>query len=233
MIKGCVMERIYQGKTKDVYLLEDGNVRLLFKDEMTGKDGVFDPGENQIGLTVEGSGRSGLAVSQHFFERLNKEGVPTHFLGANLDEKTMDVKKAVVFGNGIEVICRFKATGSFVRRYGQYVEEGADLGGFVEITLKDDERQDPTINEDALVLLGILKEGEYEIIKEQTKKISEIIKKELTDKGLELFDIKLEFGRGEKAGEVILIDEISGGNMRVFDGTTPVHPLDFGKYLFA
>ena len=145
----------------------------------------------------------------------------------------MDVKKAVVFGNGIEVICRFKATGSFVRRYGQYVEEGADLGGFVEITLKDDERQDPTINEDALVLLGILKEGEYEIIKEQTKKISEIIKKELTDKGLELFDIKLEFGRGEKAGEVILIDEISGGNMRVFDGTTPVHPLDFGKYLFA
>lgn len=225
------MERIYQGKTKDVYLLENGNVRLLFKDEMTGKDGVFDPGENQIGLTVEGSGRTGLAVSQHFFELLNNEGIPTHFVAANLEEKSMDVKKAVVFGKGIEVICRYKATGSFVRRYGDYVEEGADLDGFVEITIKDDIRQDPTINEDALVLLGILKEGEYQIIKEQTKKISNLIKEELASKGLELYDIKLEFGRGENENEVILIDEISGGNMRVFDGGKAVHPLDFEKYL--
>ncbi len=88
------MERIYQGKTKDVYAKEDGNIRLFFKDDMTGKDGVFDPGENQVGLTVDGSGRSGLAVSQYFFEHLEANGIATHYLAADLDEKTMDVKKS-------------------------------------------------------------------------------------------------------------------------------------------
>lgn len=230
-LKGCVMEFIYKGKTKDVYQKEDGNIRLFFKDEMTGKDGVFDPGENQIGLTVEGSGKSGLTVSKHFFELLNEAGIATHFLAADLEEKTMDVTKASVFGKGLEVICRYKAVGSFIRRYGDYIEAGADLPGYVEITIKDDERQDPFINEDALVLLGILEAGEYAIIKEQTKRICDLIKAELATKDLTLYDIKLEFGRGEKAGEIILIDELSGGNMRVFKGQESVYPLDLEKYL--
>lgn len=227
------MKRIYKGKTKDVYEKEDGTIRLIFKDEMTGKDGVFDPGENQVGLTVEGSGRSGLTVSQHFFELLNQSGVPTHYLTADLDENSMDVKKAVVFGKGLEVICRYKAVGSFIRRYGDYIESGADLNGYVEITIKDDERQDPFINEDALVLLGILTDGEYDMIKKQTKRICDLIKDELATKGLTLYDIKLEFGRGEKPGEIILIDELSGGNMRVFKGEESVYPLDLEKYLFV
>lgn len=227
------MKCIYKGKTKDVYEKEDGTVRLIFKDEMTGKDGVFDPGENQVGLTVEGSGRSGLAVSQYFFELLNEAGIPTHYLTANLDEKSMDVKKAVMFGQGLEVICRYKAVGSFIRRYGEYVTSGTDLDGYVEITLKDDERQDPFINEDALVALNILTEGEYKVIKDQTKRICDLVKEELATKGLTLYDIKLEFGRGERPGEIILIDELSGGNMRVFKGEESVHPLDLEKYLFV
>ncbi|MHC5267938.1 phosphoribosylaminoimidazolesuccinocarboxamide synthase [Enterococcus sp. LJL98] len=227
------MKRIYQGKTKDVYEKEDGTIRLIFKDEMTGKDGVFDPGENQVGLTVEGSGRSGLAVSQFFFERLNQEGIATHYLGADLEKKSMDVKKAVMFGRGLEVICRYKAVGSFVRRYGAYIEPGADLDGYVEITLKDDQRQDPLVTEDGLLALGILSEGEYAIIKKQTKRICAFVQHELAQKGLTLYDIKLEFGRGEQAGEIILIDELSGGNMRVFKGEEPVHPLELEPLLFA
>ncbi|MFZ1604737.1 MAG: phosphoribosylaminoimidazolesuccinocarboxamide synthase [Enterococcus aquimarinus] len=226
------MKRIYQGKTKDVYEKEDGTIRLMFKDEMTGKDGVFDPGENQVGLTVEGSGRYGLKVSQYFFERLNQAGIQTHFLAADLEEKSMDVKKAVVFGQGLEVICRYKAVGSFIRRYADYIESGADLNGYVEITIKDDERQDPFISKDALVLLGILSEAEYDLIKEQTKRICDLIKEELATKGLTLYDIKLEFGRGEKPGEIMLIDELSGGNMRVFNGEESVYPLDLETYLF-
>lgn len=226
------MERIYQGKTKDVYAKEDGNIRLFFKDDMTGKDGVFDPGENQVGLTVDGSGRSGLAVSQYFFEHLEANGIATHYLAADLDEKTMDVKKATVFGQGLEVICRFRAFGSFIRRYGAYIESGEPLASYVEVTIKDDERQDPVISEDALNLLGILKEDEYQIIKEKTIQISTLIKEELTAKGLDLYDIKLEFGRSSETGEVILIDELSGGNMRVFNGDQSVYPLDLETYLF-
>ena len=90
---------------------------------------------------------------------------------------------------------------------------------------------DSIINEDALVLLGILKAGEYAIIKEQAKRISDLIKAELAKKDLTLYDIKLEFGR-DSEGHLMLIDEISGGNMRVYDGDTYVEPLDLEGRLF-
>ena len=67
------MEKIYEGKTKTVYSLENGNVLLKFKDDCTGKDGVFDPGENSIGLTIEGIGKANLETSIHFFEILKKK----------------------------------------------------------------------------------------------------------------------------------------------------------------
>lgn len=227
------MELLYSGKTKDLYQLEDGNVRLKFKDDMTGKDGVFDPGENQVGLTVEGSGKAGLAVTKFFFEKIEAAGIPTHYVDADIENTTMDVKKATVFGKGLEVICRYRAVGSFLRRYGAYVEEGQSLDAFVEVTIKDDDRQDPAINEEALIMLDIFKAGEYAEIADQTRQISAIVKEELAKKGLELFDIKLEFGRLDGTNEVVLIDEISGGNMRVFDKEgNNIHPLDFGKYLF-
>ena len=57
------MKKLYEGKTKDVYELENGNVLLKFKDDCTGKDGVFDPGENSVGLTIEGIGRANLETS--------------------------------------------------------------------------------------------------------------------------------------------------------------------------
>lgn len=225
------MEKIYQGKTKDLLRDEAGNTYFFFKDDMTGTDGKFDPGANHVGLTVEGSGKANLAVSKYFFEKLEEQGVPTHFIQANLDDNTMQIKEATVFGQGLEVICRFVAVGSFIRRYGLYIESGTPIPDYVEFTLKDDDREDPLVNEDALVLLGILKPGEYETIKALTVKISNIIKNELATKGLTLFDIKLEFGRLAGSDDIVLIDEVSGGNMRVFDGEDSVNPLEIGKYL--
>ena len=116
------MELVYTGKTKDVYALENGNYRLKFKDDCTGKDGKFDPGENAVGLTIEGVGRVNLRMSVYFFEKLKAAGIKTHYVSANMDECTMDVLPARVFGHGLEVICRRKAVGSFIRRYGEYIE---------------------------------------------------------------------------------------------------------------
>lgn len=220
------MELIYQGKTKDLCRDEEGNYKFFFKDSVTGKDGVFDPGENQVGLTIPGSGRSCVLLSQHFFEEFEAKGIPTHYIDADLEEKTMTIKKATPFGKGLEVICRYKAVGSFIRRYGLYAEDGMDLGGYVEFTLKDDDRQDPLINEDALVILGILKEGEYDQIKELTLKISDLIRQDLKERGLDLYDLKLEFGRIEGSDEIVLIDEVSGGNMRVYHQGEYVEPLE-------
>ena len=115
------MKKIYEGKTKDVFELENGNVLLKFKDDCTGKDGVFDPGENSVGLTIEGIGRENLKTSIHFFELLKKAGVKTHYVSANVQDATMEVLPAKVFGHGLEVICRLVATGSVIRRYGDYI----------------------------------------------------------------------------------------------------------------
>ena len=100
------MKKIYEGKTKDVFSLDNGNVLLKFKDDCTGKDGVFDPGENAVGLTIEGIGKANLETSVHYFELLKEAGIKTHYVSANVEEATMEVLPATVFGHGLEVICR-------------------------------------------------------------------------------------------------------------------------------
>ncbi|MGM7634847.1 phosphoribosylaminoimidazolesuccinocarboxamide synthase [Bacillus sp. Hm123] len=218
------MKLTYKGKTKDVYALEDGNYLLKFKDDVTGENGVFDPGANTVGLTMEGAGRAGLRLTKHFFEVLQEKEIPTHYVDANIEEATMTVKPATVFGKGLEVICRFRAVGSFLRRYGMYAEEGQALDAFVEVTLKDDDRQDPPITEDALDMLGILTKEEYAVLKELTQKIAHTVKEELAKKDIELYDIKFEFGRLAD-GQIVLIDEISGGNMRAYKHGEYIEPL--------
>lgn len=225
------MNLVYKGKTKDVYELADGTVLLKFKDDVTGTNGVFDPGANTVGLSIEGAGKAGLKLTKFFFEKLNALGVPTHFLSADIPNATMTVQKAGVFGKGLEVICRYKAVGSFLRRYGLYAKEGQNLDAFVEVTLKDDGRDDPPITKDALAMLGILSEEEYETLKTLTKKISAVVKDELAKKNLDLYDIKFEFGRVGADKHIALIDEISGGNMRAYKNGEYVKPLDLEKLM--
>ncbi|MGE7621498.1 phosphoribosylaminoimidazolesuccinocarboxamide synthase [Viridibacillus sp. NPDC096237] len=227
------MELKYQGKTKDVYQLEEGSLLLKFKDDVTGENGVFDPGANTVGLTIDGAGRAGLSLTTFFYKKLNAIEVPTHFISSDIENATMTVRPATVFGKGLEVICRFRAVGSFLRRYGAYVEEGQKLESFVEVTIKDDDRLDPPISADALAELQILSHVEYETLKQHTVEISNFIKAELAKKGLELYDIKLEFGRDAETGEILLIDEISGGNMRAYKGSEYIEPLQLEKIMLS
>lgn len=221
------MKKIYQGKTKDVYQLDDGNVMLKFKDDVTGENGVFDPGANTVGLSIEGMGRAGLRMSTYFFTLLAASGIRTHFISSDIKEATMTVLPAKVFGKGLEVICRYRAVGSFMRRYGAYATDGQALDSYIEFTLKDDDRGDPLITKDGLVMLGIMSEAEYNAAYEAQKKICAIIRDDLAKRGLDLYDIKLEFGRSEDG--VVLIDEISGGNMRVYENGKIVEPLELAQ----
>ncbi|MBQ5748558.1 MAG: phosphoribosylaminoimidazolesuccinocarboxamide synthase [Oscillospiraceae bacterium] len=225
------MKLVYKGKTKDVYALEDGNYRLKFKDDCTGKDGVFDPGENAVGLTIEGVGNVNLRMSVHFFEKLKQAGIRTHYISADLENTTMDVLPARVFGKGLEVICRNKAVGSFYRRYNDYIEEGADLPSYVEMTFKDDAKGDPLVTKDGLVVLGVMTEKQYDEMKDMTQKITKIVADDLAEKGLVLYDIKFEFGYS--GDDVVLIDEISSGNMRAYKDGAYVDPMSLSKIFFA
>lgn len=224
------MKVIYKGKTKNLFE-ENGKFYMQFKDDMTGTDGVFDTGGNQVAGSVEGAGHECLLVSKYFFERLQEKGVKTHYITSDLNKNTMEVKQASVFGKGMEVITRFVAVGSFIRRYGAYIKEGEALNNYTEITLKDDDRDDPLIIEDGLIQLGILKEGEYDKICQMNIKISNIIKDILKEKGLDLYDIKLEYGRLAGSDEIILIDEVSGGNMRAYKDGKYIKPLELSKYM--
>ena len=226
------MEKIYTGKTKDVYKLENGNCLLKFKDDCTGKDGVFDPGENAVGLTIDGVGDVNLRMSIYFFEKVNAAGIKTHYVSANLEDTTMEVLPAKVFGHGLEVICRHKAVGSFIRRYGDYIEEGADLPAYVEMTFKNDAKGDPLVIKDALVALGVMTDKQYDDIKEMTQKITQIVADDLKEKGLVLYDIKFEFGY-DSDGNVMLIDEIASGNMRVYKDGKYIDPMTLSELFFA
>jgi phosphoribosylaminoimidazole-succinocarboxamide synthase len=227
------MKHIYEGKTKTVFELDDGNYLLKFKDDVTGKDGVFDPGANQVELSIEGMGIACLRMTDYYYRLLRDAGVRTHYISADIGSASMTVRKAKPIGLGLEVVCRFRATGSFIRRYGLYAKEGQPLDALVEFTLKDDERQDPLIIKDALAELSILGADDYESIRMQTKRICGLIKDDLARKGLELYDIKIEFGISEDNGEVLLIDEISAGNMRVYKDGKNMEPLEFMRLALA
>ena len=226
------LKLVYTGKTKNVYALDNGNYLLKFKDDCTGKDGVFDPGENSVGLTIEGVGDVNLRMSIYYFEKINAAGIKTHYVSADLANTTMEVLPAKVFGKGLEVICRHKAVGSFIRRYGDLIEEGADLPAYVETTLKNDAKGDPLITKDALVALGVMTDAQYEELKDMTQKITQIVADDLAEKGMVLYDIKFEFGYAPD-GSVVLIDEVASGNMRVYKDGEYIDPMTLSEMFFA
>lgn len=225
------MKLLYKGKTKDVYALDKGRVLLIFKDDVTGKDGVFDPGANTVGLRIKGMGQANLHMSAYLFNLLTKAGIQSHFESFDPDRGSMVVKAVSPFGQGLELICRRKAVGSFIRRYGAYIKEGADLDNYVEFTLKDDERGDPLITREGLLALNILTEAQYQQLVDLTRRITGLIAGELAGKGLVLYDIKLEFGLYE--GQVLLMDELSAGNMRVYQEGRVLEPLALSQLVLS
>ena len=210
----------------EVILIDEiasGNMRVY-------KDGVFDPGENSVGLTIEGIGKANLQTSIYYFELLKKAGIKTHYVNADIENATMEVLPGKVFGHGLEVICRLVATGSFIRRYGEYIADGTVLeGGYVECTFKNDEKGDPLVTGEGLVALGVMTAEMFESLKAQTLAITKIVADDLKTIGLDLWDIKFEFGYNN--GEVILIDEIASGNMRVYKGDKIVDPIELTKLI--
>lgn len=215
-------EKIYSGKTKDVHALPNGNVLLIFKDDVTGEDGVIDPGANTVIGKVEGKGRKSLAMTDFFFQRLHAAEIPTHLVSTDLEKGTMEVRRAEPLGKdtsgagGFEFICRTRPWGSFLRRYQRYIADpGQKLDYLVEITVKDDERGDPLINDDAIVALGLLTPAQLEQAKELTRRVCRIVEATLSELHLLLIDMKIEIGLVE--GKVVVIDEVSADAMRVTD----------------
>ena len=208
------MQTLYEGKTKNVLKNEeDGSVYLLFKDSATGENGVFDPGSNTVGGSVEGKGKIGLIISKYFFELMEKNGIPTHYLGADIENGLMKVRNLNV--PKLEFVLRYYTAGSMCRRFG--LEEGIPFDPpYTEVTLKDDDMGDPLISERLCIMKGLLVEGQYDEALRITEMVGEVLKKELSQMGLTLIDFKIEIGYDEN-GKMYVVDEITPDIWRVRD----------------
>ena len=208
------MKTLYEGKTKNVLKNEDdGSVYILFKDDATGENGVFDPGSNTVGGIVEGKGKIGLMISEYFFKLMEKNGIPTHYLGTDIDKNLMKVRSLTV--PKLEFVLRYFTAGSMCRRFG--LEEGLPFDPpYCEVTLKDDEQGDPLISERLCIMKGLLKEGQYGAALKITERVGKILKEELAKMELTLIDFKIEIGYDEN-GKIYIVDEITPDIWRVRD----------------
>ncbi len=225
------MKQLYEGKTKNVMLDEEtGIVHLFFKDSATGENGVFDPGSNTVGGSVEGKGKVGLAVSAYFFELMEKNGIPTHYLGSDIEKGLMKVRNLTV--PRLEFIVRYETAGSMCRRF--TLPEGIVFDPpYAEVTLKDDEQGDPLISERICLMKGILLPGQYDEAIEIVKKVGEVLKSELASMNLKLIDFKIEVGYDE-SGKIFVADEITPDIWRIRDeqGNIP-NQIDCANMILA
>ena len=206
------MQLIYNGKTKDV-LRGGDDFYLLFKDSATGADGVFDPGFNTVGGSVPGKGRTGLVIAAYFFELMEQNGIPTHYLGADLDKCLMKVKPVNV--PKLEFVLRYFTAGSMCRRF--TLESGIPFDPpYSEVTLKDDAQGDPLITERLCVMKGMLNPGQYDAALRLLVKVGDVLRKELRELNLTLVDFKVEFGF-DANGAICVADEITPDIWRVRD----------------
>ena len=234
------LERMYTGKTKDVYRLKNGNLLLQFTNKTTmNDDGVEDPGGNLIGKEVAGSARACVVMTQHFFTLFAEAGIPTHLIAVDVDNLQVEVIPVTTLGKelfvnqtgGVEWIWRNKITGSFFKMFARYNKNVKDGDTFstplVHATVKDDGAGDPYIEKDFLESLNILSGNDYELLKEYTKKVGDIVYKEFQKMGCDIWDFKIEFGR-DMVGNLILIDEIGPGSARVYKDGKKMEKVEIG-----
>ena len=198
-------EQLYEGKAKKVFLTDDPDILIVsYKDDATAFNGLKKG-------TIAGKGAINNRMTNLLFQKLEKEGIPTHFI-QELNDRETAVRRVKIIP--LEVIVRNVAAGSFSKRLG--VEEGTELAEpTLEFSYKNDELGDPLINSYYAKALQLATEQEIETIKKYAFKINEVLKREYKAAGLRLIDFKIEFGRSNE--QVILADEISPDTCRLWD----------------
>ncbi|MGX7097584.1 phosphoribosylaminoimidazolesuccinocarboxamide synthase [Gemella bergeri] len=203
------MKLLYEGKAKQLFeCANDDEIYVHYKNSATAFNGVKKK-------EFERKGVFNNTITSLIFEYLEKEGVKTHFI-KKINETDQLCKHVTIIP--LEVIIRNIVAGSMAKKYG--IEEGKKLAKPVfELSYKNDELNDPLINNDHAVALGIVTEEELENIRMQALKINNLLQKLYLKANLVLVDFKIEFGR-DKDGNIILADEISPDTCRLWDKDT-------------
>ena len=200
-------KRIYTGKAKDIYTTSDDEdvIISVYKDQATMLNGARKE-------TIKGKGVLNNQISSLIFTKLNEAGIATHFVKQLSENEQLNKKVDII---PLEVVLRNVTAGSFSKRFG--VEEGIQLETpIVEFYYKNDDLDDPFINDEHVKFLGIASDEGIAYIKAETRRINELLKDWFNQIGLQLIDFKLEFGK-DKDGHIILADEFSPDNCRLWD----------------
>lgn len=199
-------ELIYSGKAKDIYSTDDDNVIIsVYKDQATMLNGARKE-------EVKGKGILNNRISSFIFDKLNAAGVATHFIEQLSDTEQLNKKVDII---PLEVVLRNITAGSFSKRFG--VEEGIELATpIVEFYYKNDDLDDPFINDEHVAFLDLASTEDLAYIKAETRKINDLLKDLFAQIGMRLVDFKLEFGY-DKDGHILLADEFSPDNCRLWD----------------
>ncbi|MDF2589957.1 MAG: phosphoribosylaminoimidazole-succinocarboxamide synthase [Anaerocolumna sp.] len=199
------LDMLYEGKAKKVFKTDVEDVYIVdYKDDATAFNGLKKG-------TIIGKGVINNRMSNHIFQILEKEGVPTHFIEELSDRETAVKKVEIV---PLEVIVRNVSAGSFAKKLG--MEEGIKLQcPTLEFSYKNDDLGDPMINDYYAMALGLATKEEIDVITKYAFKVNEVLCNYFAECGIELIDYKIEFGRSK--GEIILADEISPDTCRLWD----------------
>ncbi len=196
---------LYEGKAKKIFRTDDPDLMIVeFKDVATAFDGLKKE-------SLENKGILNNKISSLFFERLNEEKIPTHYV-KTLNEREMLVKSLDIIP--VEIIVRNIVAGSLSKRMG--LEEGTPLKRTVlEHNLKNDELHDPMLNRYHIYALDLASPEEMDTAEELALKINDLLRPYLLEKNMILVDFKLEFGRHK--GEILLGDEVTPDTCRFWD----------------
>lgn len=202
-------EQLYEGKAKKVFATDDPNLVIVdYKDDATAFNGLKKG-------SIAGKGVINNVMSNHMFQLLEKQGVPTHFVEQLSERETLVKKVSIV---PLEVIIRNISAGSFAKRFG--VEEGIVFDEpTIEFSYKNDDLGDPLMNAYYAVALKAATREEIETIKSMAFKVNEVMKQYFDSLNVILVDFKLEFGKTAD-GKIVLADEISPDTCRLWDKTT-------------
>ncbi|WP_050606931.1 phosphoribosylaminoimidazolesuccinocarboxamide synthase [Clostridium niameyense] len=201
-------EMLYEGKAKKVYETEDQDkVLVYYKDDATAFNG------EKKGI-IKSKGEMNNAITSMLFELLEKEGVCTHFI-EKINEREQLCNKVEIIP--LEVIVRNVAAGSMAKRLG--IKEGTKLNTTVyEISYKNDDLNDPLVNDYHAVAIGLTNFEELKGIYCIAEKVNKILKEFFEKLGIILVDFKIEIGRFKE--KLILADEISPDTCRLWDVKT-------------
>ena len=202
-------EQLYEGKAKKVFATDDPNLVIVdYKDDATAFNGLKKG-------SIAGKGVINNVMSNHMFQLLEQQGVPTHFVEQLSERETLVKKVSIV---PLEVIIRNISAGSFAKRFG--VEEGIVFDEpTIEFSYKNDDLGDPLMNAYHAIALKAATREEIETIKSMAFKVNEVMKQYFDSLNVILVDFKLEFGKTAD-GKIVLADEISPDTCRLWDKTT-------------